>query len=196
MPLHTLSRGNRRFGLLDYSTDTGYLFVQNNSSLSGFTTGGTVTIDGSIGNPVPSFSVAGGAYAYNSVPGYSSVKNTTYNLQMYANGGTSLCNFFFGCSSFGVGQMWRLECRGFAGGFMTTSGWGTWSGTPAGSSYTPATWYQIRIVITSTGLASAWVNGVPDQQNYSIADNGGYFSFSGDGGNGGHFQDLVVTYGS
>jgi len=193
--IHSLRREGRRYGVNEYTAESlaiPTLFEQNNASFNGWTTSGAVSIDNTIGSPVPSFSIPQGGYAYTNA---NIVSPCTITLQMYANAGTSLCNIFFMCNASGVGTMYRLECRSAASGFGTTSGWATRN--PAGNmaQQTAAAWHSLRFQINASNGVTGYIDGVLMSQSIVAGAMGPYIGCDGDGGNGGHFQDIKVYNG-
>jgi hypothetical protein len=170
------------------------LVYYDGSSLAGWTTNGTVTpaagvAGGTSRNSCITVNATGSAYAW--INTGLSLLNKTIILEMFAAGTTSnaLCNFYFACSTAGLGQMYRFECRNtlFGQGFIDTTDWTTWGSPTGNGANTPATWTTIKIQITSAGVATYYVNGTVGSlnNNYTISNQGGVIGLIGDGGNGG-----------
>lgn len=184
-------------GALGGSGKKGWAWDQ---TLTGWTRSGSLTLDASNGNPAPSIAAGANAYAYRQVPGFASLAGRTIELDMYANAGTSLCNFYFGCNASGAGQYFRLECRtsgGDGSGIGTTASWSSWA-TPTSplisGNYNAATWYAIKIVINAAGTAcDVYVGGVLAISGHSITLNGTYIGCHGDGGSGGKFDNFKIS---
>ena len=115
--------------------------------------------------------------------GLASFKGTTISFKMYATGGCP--DFYFSCNSSGGGAVFRWEQRNnTTSGFNNNSNWNTVYG--AGGSYTwpQNTWFVFSIQVTSSMLATAYVNGVSTGLSATVTDGGGYFGFNSDGGGG------------
>ena len=178
------------------TTGSASLFSSDGSTLTGWTLGANAcTISSSIGNPAPSIAASGSnaSYAYYNL-GYSFL-NTTITFDVNVG---SLCDFYFACNSNGAGQMFRPEGRNAGSGFASASSWTSWSGPPGGAQFVPGTWYNTKIVISSSGVASWYQNNVLQPQTYTISNNGTYFGLQGDGGGSTSYFDnlLIVTTGT
>lgn len=181
-------------GALGGSGLKGWIWDQ---TLTEWTTSGSLTLDGSNGNPAPSIAAGSNAYAYTQVQDFASLAGRTIEVDMYANSGTPLCDFYFGCDASGTGQHFRLECRsGFDSGIGPTTSWANWGAptSPYAPRYSPATWYTIKIVINSAGnAADVYVDGDLVISAHSVTLNGTYIGCQGDGGSGGKFDNFRVT---
>lgn len=181
---------------INVTTGSASLFSSDGSSLAGWTLGANAcTISNSIGNPAPSITASGNnaSYGYYNL-GYSFLNTTiTYDVNV-----GSLCNFYFACNSSGAGQMFRSEGRGASSGFASTPSWTSWNGPSGGAQFVPGTWYSTKIVISSSGVASWYLNNVLQPQTYTISNNGTYFGLQGDGGGAISYFDniLIVTTGA
>lgn len=167
-------------------------------TLTGWTSSGSISLDGSSGNPAPSLAAGTSAYSRMPVPGFGSLAGRTIELDMYANAGTPLCDFYFGCNSSGSGQYYRLECRGSnTSGVAPTTSWGSAAAptAPTGpNNYAPATWHAVKIVINPAGTAcDVYVNGALAISGHAITLNGNFIGVWGDGGSGGKFDNFKVT---
>lgn len=167
------------------------LFSSDGSSLTGFTNN-NLSITNTVGNPSPSFqAVSGDNYAYYNLG--SSFLNTTIIFDVNVG---RICDFPFACNSSGSGQFIRLDARGAGNrsGFAATASWTSWSGPSTGSPVSPSVWYNIKIVISSSGVASWYLNNVLQSQTYTIANNGTYFGMQADKGGGtSYFDNIVIT---
>ena len=174
------------------TTGAASLFSSDGSTLAGWTLGtNPCTISNSIGNPAPSITASGNnaSYAYYNL-GYSFL-NTTITFDVNVG---SLCDFYFACNSSGSGQIFRSEGRGTGSGFASASSWTGWQGPPAGVQFVPGTWYSTKIVITSGGVASWYLNNVLQPQTYNISNNGTYFGLQGDGGGAISYYDNLIIF--
>ena len=174
---------------INATTLAGYLFANDGSNLTGWTNGSPAClISSSIGNPVSSIQVSGNrAYAYYNL-GYSFL-NTTITFDV--NVGT-LCDFYFACNSGGAGQMFRSEGRGTGSGFQPTTAWTSWSSPQGGVQFIPGIWYSVKIIVSSSGVATWYQNNVLQSQTRTISNNGTYFGLQGDGGGGTSYYDNIL----
>jgi hypothetical protein len=174
------------------TTSAGNYFSTDGSTLSGWTLGtNAIYISNTIGNPAPSIVASGNnaSYGYYNL-GYSFL-NTTITFDVYVG---SLCNIYFACNSSGNGQMFRAEGRGSGSGFASTSSWTGWNGPPGGTAFTTNRWYSVKIIISSSGVATWYQNNVLQSQSYTIANNGNYFGLQGDGGGGlSYYDNLIIA---
>ena len=118
------------------------------------------TIDSTTGlTAVPSIRVTGERYAYTSVSIGSFLNKTiTFNVNL-TSGGTQLANVFFGTNAAGAGPFLRLDARsGLPSGFSTSTSWTAWSAPTTGVTITPGIWNSIAINITSSNVASWYLN--------------------------------------
>ena len=186
-----LNGTSNRSSSVTVTTSPGYLFYSDGSTLSGWTVGPTpCTISTTVGNPVNSIQANGNsAYAYYNL-GYSFL-NTTITFDVYVG---TLCDFFFACNSTGSGQFFRAEGRGNGSGFASTNAWTSWSGGGGGIQFISNTWYSVKIVISSGGVASWYRNNVLQSQTRTITNNGTYFGLQGDGGGGiSYFDNIIIN---
>jgi hypothetical protein len=180
------------------STTTSALY-SNGNSLTGWTNSG-VTVDGAVGNPASSFSIASTKYAYINA---GVVNGSTIQFDFY---GTSLSTQIFavdfGCNSSGNGPRMRLDMRGnvFLSGFaINASGAFPSDGgvaTAAVSILTPSlsTWHRIHIALASDGLSASWYLDGVFQANGALAGGvlGGYLCFYSAGGAGIWIDNIAV----
>jgi chitodextrinase len=174
---------------INATTLAGYLFTNDGSNLTGWTNGSPAClISSSIGYPIQSIQVSGNrAYAYYNL-GYSFL-NTTITFDVYVG---SLCDFYFACNSGGAGQMFRSEGRFAGSGFQPTSSWTSWSSPQGGIQFISGTWYSVKIMISSSGVATWYRNNVLQSQTRTISNNGTYFGLQGDGGGGTSYYDNIL----
>ena len=178
-------------------TATSTIFSSDGTSLTSWGSNGAGgSISGSIGNPSPSISLSGSG---TSVVYYNigqSLLNTT--IQFDANTG-SLMNLLFACNSSGSGNMWRFEARGgMTGGFAPSPSWGNRI-APSYATYSAlsqGTWYTFKIIISSGGVATSYINGTLQSGTYTIANNGNYIGLDGDGGGGTSYVDNISVIGA
>jgi hypothetical protein len=170
------------------------IYTNNGSQLTGWTTSGTCSINGSTGNPTPSIFVSSSSNCYINIPGITTFKNHTIQFDINTTPG-SLINVYFACNSAGLGQMFRLETRASNfSGFTSTTNWTTWTAPSSGPTLTGNTWYTVRITITSAGVATYTYNGsTTSAVSYNIADNGTYIGIVGDGIAGGYVDNIIIT---
>jgi hypothetical protein len=170
-----------------------YLLSFDGSSLSGWTSVGA-TVNSTEGNPLPSLQALGGQYAYIDVG--SSLLGKTIEFDIFVISGTNqLSNLFFAVNSSGAGQQFRLECRAANNsGFASTTSWTLWDAPTAAPNYSANTWYNIKIQITSAGLATVLLNNTAIQSNYSITNNGNIIAIHGDGDvvTGGRYDNIKI----
>ncbi len=167
------------------------IYVNDGTTLSGWTTV-NATVNNSLGNPAPSLQALGGQYAHYNVG--TSLLGKTIEMDMFVlSGSFALGNIFFACNSSGSGQLFRLDCRGSGTGFTSSSSWTSW-GTPSGPGFTANTWYNIKIVISSGGVALSYVNNSLVNVGYTIANNGNYIAIHGDSGvvSGSRFDNIKI----
>lgn len=166
------------------------LFSSNGSSLTGWINT-TMQISNTVGNSSPSFAaVSGDNYAYYNLG--SSFLNTTITFDVNVG---SLCNFAFACNTSGSGQFVRLEGRtGNNSGFAQIMTWTSWTAPSSGQVVTPGVWYNIKIIISSLGVATWYLNNVLQSPSYTIANNGTYFGLVPDRGGGtSYFDNISIT---
>ena len=166
-------------------------YYDDGSSATGWTTAGTVGSSSVQGNPVPALRAQGssGSYLYRNT-GIGPNTFTFFNVRTDNN---NLGNFFFQCSSAGLGQMYRLDGRGTTNytGFAATTNWITWNAPAASQTSSANTWYQFGIAINSPGTSSTLyynqgtgTNPVPGTVlgTYTSTNSGTYIGLVGDGG--------------
>ena len=153
------------------------------------------TIDSTTGlTAVPSIRVTGERYAYTSVSIGSFLNKTiTFNVNL-TSGGTQLANVFFGTNAAGAGPFLRLDARsGLPSGFSTSTSWTAWSAPTTGVTITPGIWNSIAINITSSNVASWYLNN-EFKGSSTVNLTGTNIAIHGDGAAvlGGNFDDLTI----
>ena len=182
--------GNAGVTTTSSGTNT-FIYYDDGSSITGWTTAGTVGSSSVQGNPVNSLRAQGssGSYLYRNT-GIGPNTFTFFNVYTVTG---NLGNFFFQCNSSGLGQMYRLDSRGTINytGFATTTNWTTWTAPAANQTSSPNTWYQFGIAINSSGTSSTLyynagtsTNPVPGTVlgTYTGTNSGTYIGLVGDGG--------------
>lgn len=135
--------------------------------------------------------------------GYTSLKGYNINFQVYLTV-TSLLGacpeFAFSCNYTGSGNMLRFEQRSAQGGaancFTTFTAWKTAGVIFTGNynNWTQNTWLNVVVSISTSGIATFSVNGIPSGITYTIVDNGGYIGFNPDNGDGSiRIANLTIT---
>ena len=169
------------------------LLNNDGSSLSDWTVYGA-TINTSDGVPPPCLEVQTNQYAYINPGNVASLLNTiiTLNIKVISSA-NDLCDFYFACDSSGAGQMLRLESRSqYNSGFAATINWTTWYASSTQPYVAPDIWYNIKIIISSTGYATWYLNDTIMDSNWPLIVQGNYIGIIGDGGAGGLFDNIVV----
>lgn len=176
--------------------------IYDGSSLAGWTTVGT-SLDGTIGNPVPSFKVNGAGYAAINVPDVVIGKTEIRFDMRLATGSTPLANFAFFCSSTGKGLIASFEGRtSFSSSIEPLNSWTSWGAPtiqfdPNRKNWAVATWYsflmrtrmvasqaQYQLVQILNGaelICLNWTNFTPQ---------GTWFALHGDNGTGVNWDNV------
>ena len=174
-------------GYLGNATISNIKYVFPNMTVSG--TAGladtlpTGSLPGSVG--FYAYSV-GGDYIYMPMQDYGT--NTNISFYVWSNG---IGDFFFDANSAGTGNAFRFDTRSGSDDsqFMPTNSWTSWVSPPS-NSYTPSpsTWYEGIIHFNSNGTvigywsyASQNAYGQNATSYYTVAHDGNYIGFIGDG---------------
>ena len=139
------------------------------------------------------FTVPSGTYCYYDFG--SSLLGRTFSFGVNTN---QLGNFMFCCNSTGSGQMMRVEGRTeltSTTGYYALSSWTGWSAqTGSYKSVLRNQWHTFSLSISGAGIASLTINGDVQSGTYTVANNGNYIGFQGDGGGGTTlFKNVLVT---
>lgn len=167
-----------------------FIYYDDGSTTAGWTTAGSVASSGVQGNPANSLRAAGasGSYLLRNT-GIGPNTFTFFNVRTDAG---NLGNFFFQCSSAGLGQMYRLDSRGTVNysGFATTTNWTTWTAPAVVKTSSANTWYQFGIAINGSGTSSTLYYDAGTSTNpvtgtalgtYATTNSGNYVGLVGDG---------------
>ena len=169
-------------------------YYNNTSSLSGWTTPTGYWGTNSYYSNSWFVCATSGKYIYTNT-GLSSFKGTKIVFTVSVTGGCP--DIFFGCNSSGAGTMYRCETRGGSNrvGFANTTAWTSWSAPSNSVSYAfpQNAWTTVTIVVNSVGVASWYLNDVPQDTgyNFTINDKGGYIGFVNDGAT--NFQIFTIA---
>ncbi|MHC1707864.1 MAG: DUF2341 domain-containing protein [Bacteroidales bacterium] len=195
--------GNAAATTVTSGTNT-FIFYDDGSTTSGWTTSGTVGSSNVQGNPVNSLRAAGSSGSY--LTRNTGIGPNTFTFFNVFTVTGNLGNFFFQCNASGSGQMYRLDSRGNPNfsGFATTTTWTAWT-APGGTQASSAnTWYRFGIAINASGTSSTLyynsgtsTNPVPGTVlgTYTSTNSGTYIGLVGDAAGGSLYTywDNIIT---
>ncbi len=166
-----------------------FIYYDDGSTTTGWTTSGTVGSSAAQGLPANSLRANGasGSYLFRNA-GIGPNTFTFFNVRTDAG---NLGNFFFQCNSAGLGQMYRLDSRGTVNysGFATTTSWLAWNAPTDVKTSSANTWYQFGIAINSAGTSSTLYYDAGTGTNpvtgtalgtYATTNSGSYIGLVGD----------------